>query len=146
MTPHVRAYRFRADPSGAVAGMSGSQERPLNVMPHPDDPGHAARKRLDRDLAAFESERSRKAGPGATSGMGEGYRFLGGVVGGVLGGLGLGWLFDYLVHTAPLGMISGVLIGTGLSIFVAVRGAVRTADDASKAAGPQPSAPDDEDD
>ena len=115
-------------------------------MPHPDDPSHTARKRLDRDLAAFETERSRKAGPVATSGMGEGYRFLGGVVGGVLGGLGLGWLFDTFVHTTPLGMISGMLLGTGLSLFVAVRGAIRTADAASKTVGAAPAVPDDEDD
>jgi ATP synthase protein I len=64
----------------------------------------------------------------------------------MLGGLGLGWLFDTFLHTIPFGLISGMLLGTGLSLFVAVRGAIRTADAASKAAGPTPAVPDDDDD
>ena len=119
-------------------------------MPNPDEPNDGALKRLDRRLDAFEAERARKGGGSQTAdtrGMQAGYRFLAEVIGGVLGGLGLGWFFDRLAHTSPLGMISGMLIGTGVSIFVAVRGAIRMSNEASVKAGPAPAAThDDEDD
>jgi len=115
-------------------------------MPNPDDPNDEALSRLDRKLDAFEAERARKAAPGANFALGAGYRFLGEVIGGVLGGLGLGWLFDHFAHTTPLGLVGGMLIGTGVSIFIAVRGASRMANEASKAAGPLPSVPDDDED
>ncbi len=115
-------------------------------MPNPDIPNEEASRRLGRELEAFEAERARKVTPGGNRALGDGYRFLGEVIGGVLGGLGLGWLLDHFAHTTPLGMISGMLIGTGLSIFIAVRGASRMANDASKTAGPLPTVVDDEDD
>ena len=115
-------------------------------MPNPDDPSEEAIGRLNRKLAAFEAGRERKVAPGSNQALGDGYRFLGEVIGGVLGGLGLGWLFDHFAHTMPLGLISGMLIGTGVSIFIAVRGASRMSANASKAAGPVPSVPDDDDD
>ena len=68
--------------------------------------------------------------------MAQGYRFLGEVVGGVLMGAGLGWLLDRFAGTQPLGLVGGLLIGTGLSIFVAVRSAARMTKDAVAKAGP----------
>jgi ATP synthase protein I len=118
-------------------------------MPNPDEPNDEALDRLHRRLDAFEAERARKGGGTQTAdtrGMQAGYRFLGEVIGGVLGGVGLGWFFDRLAHTSPLGTIGGMLIGTGVSIFVAVRGAMRMSNTASKAAGPMPAAPDDDED
>jgi ATP synthase protein I len=118
-------------------------------MPNPDDPSEGALKRLDSQLEAFEAGRARKgSGLSATDqrGMAAGYRFLAEVIGGVLGGLGLGWFFDQLAHTAPLGLIGGMLIGTGASIFVAVRGAMRTANKTSEQAGQTPAPPDDDED
>lgn len=115
-------------------------------MPEPDDPREEALKSLDERLAAFEAER---APPGRAAGqqaMGRGYRFLGEVVGGVLGGLGFGWLFDRVAHTAPFGLIGGLLIGVGVSTFVAVRGAGAWAKTESGRAGSLPTAADDEDD
>lgn len=118
-------------------------------MPNPDDPSEEALERLDSRLDALEAERARKGGGGGAAnsgGLQAGYRFLGEVVGGVLGGLAFGWLFDRYAHTTPLGLIGGMLIGTGVSIFVAVRGAMRMSNTASKAAGPAPAAPDDDED
>jgi ATP synthase protein I len=115
-------------------------------MPNPDEPNEEALRRLGRKLDALEVERQRPAAPGGEQATGAGYRFLGEVVGGMLGGLGLGWLFDRLVHTMPWGMIAGLLIGIGVSLYVAVRGASRMADQASKAAGPVRSVPDDDED
>ena len=113
-------------------------------MPQSDGPHDEARERLDRRLEAFEAERTRKTSVVAASFTGEGYRFLGEVVGGVLGGTGLGWFVDRLAHTQPLGLISGLLIGTGLSIFVVMRQAARAAKQSMDAAGPLPSVPDDD--
>ena len=116
-------------------------------MADPDDPNEEALRRLGRELNAFEAERTRKAAPGSNRALGDGYRFLGEVIGGVLGGVGLGWLVDHFAHTVPLGMISGMLIGTGVSIFIAVRGASRMAAKiASETAGPPASVPDDDED
>ncbi|MEO8114325.1 MAG: F0F1 ATP synthase assembly protein [Phenylobacterium sp.] len=114
-------------------------------MPKTDETREEAAS-LDKRLAAFEAQRAPKSGAVAQKAMGQGYRFLGEVVGGVLGGLGFGWLFDRLVHTAPFGLIGGLLIGVGLSTFVAIRGAGAWAKAESEKAGHLPSVPDDEDD
>ena len=93
-------------------------------MPQPDRSSDEARKRLAAQLDAFEAQRQPKYGDGsAQKAMGQGYRFLAEVVGGVLGGLGFGWLFDHFAHTTPFGLVGGLLIGVGVSTFVAIRGA-----------------------
>jgi ATP synthase protein I len=115
-------------------------------MPHPDEPREEALKSLDARLAAFEAERAPKTGGASQRAMGQGYRFLGEVVGGVLGGLGLGWVFDHFAHTAPFGLIGGLLIGVGVSTFVAIRGAGAWAKTAAATADTLPSVPDDDDD
>jgi ATP synthase protein I len=110
-------------------------------MPESNDPS----ERLARDLARFEASRAPPASP--VAGLGEagvGYRLLAGVLGGVFGGVGLGWTFDYFVHTSPFGLISGLLIGLGLSIFAAVRTALAISA-AAPTAGPSPAALDDDD-
>ena len=66
------------------------------------------------------------------------------MLGGVLGGVGLGWLLDHFAHTSPLGVVGGLLIGSGLSIYATVRTASRLS---AKAATPNATsgAPDKED-
>ena len=113
-------------------------------MPRRDDHDEEALKRLDKRLDAFEAQRARKP-VGDMSGQAGAFRFLGEVLGGVLGGLGLGWLFDQYFHTSPAGMIGGVLIGLLVSVILVIRGASRMANDASKRSGQLPSVPDDED-
>jgi ATP synthase protein I len=115
-------------------------------MPRTDESQDEALKRLDRRLAAFEAKRHPKSGGGAQRAMGQGYRFLGEVVGGVLGGLGLGWLVDNFAHTAPFGLVGGLLIGIGASTFAAIRGAGAWAKRESEKAGQLPAVADDEDD
>lgn len=115
-------------------------------MPEPDEPRREALKSLEERLAAFEESRAPKSRAADQRALGQGYRFLGEVVGGVLGGLGLGWLFDYIAHTQPFGLIGGLLIGVGVSTFVAVRGAGAWAKKQSETAGLSPSDADDEDD
>ncbi|HLI65171.1 MAG TPA: F0F1 ATP synthase assembly protein [Caulobacteraceae bacterium] len=115
-------------------------------MSQADDPRNRAQQRLGRDLDAFEASRAKPASQ--LAGLGEagvGYRLLAGLLGGVLGGLGLGWTFDHFVHTSPLGLISGLLIGLGVSIFAAVRTALAISAKAQLGAPPPAVADEDED-
>jgi ATP synthase protein I len=115
-------------------------------MPQPDETSDERLRRLDTRLDALQASRAKAPpGTGDLRGAAQGYRFLAEVIGGVLGGVGLGWLFDTFVHTAPWGMIVGLLVGAGASIVFAVAEASRAADTAAKQAGPLPSVPDDED-
>ncbi len=47
------------------------------------------------------------------------------MLGGIFGGVGLGWLLDLVAHTRPWGLIGGLLIGTTTSIVVMIRAAGR---------------------
>jgi ATP synthase protein I len=118
--------------------------------PKPDDAQGRALERLDEQLSAFEAKRAPSAtSPGETQGVGEGYRLVAGLVGGVLGGVGLGWFVDHIAHTSPIGLICGLLIGTVVSIVGAVASALRMSARAAAQSGPVPPArlsPDDEDD
>jgi ATP synthase protein I len=113
-------------------------------MPRTDESRDEALKRLDARLEAFETRRRPPASGATQRAMGQGYRFLGEVVGGVLGGLGFGWLVDRFAHTTPFGLVGGLLIGVGVSSFVAIRGAAAWAKTESEKAGRLPSAPDDD--
>ena len=103
-------------------------------MSQPDDEGQEALKRLQQRLDTFEGQRAPKAHTGGTaeSSMGDGYRLLGEVIGGVLGGLGLGWTVDYFAHTTPFGMVIGLLLGTAASAYAAMKTAERMGRDAAK--------------
>ena len=89
-------------------------------MADPDGPPHdEALRRFDERLETLAASQRRRPGRFDTEGgASAGYRVLGELIGGLLSGLGLGWLFDRVAHTAPLGLIVGVL-------FVAVRSATR---------------------
>ena len=78
--------------------------------------------------------------------MGEGYRLLAELIGGVLGGVGFGWLVDRFAHTAPWGMAVGVSVGAGMSVFLAVRTAARMGKDMLEKGPPIMAAPLDDDD
>ena len=97
-------------------------------MPQPDDESREALDSLQTRLDALTAERKPKsaADGSAERGVGEGYRLLGEVIGGVLGGLGLGWVVDHFAHTTPFGMIVGLLLGTAASAITAMRSAERS--------------------
>jgi ATP synthase protein I len=111
----------------------------------PDEPADAALKRLEQRLGAAEAEQARRIHPDAHQAMAQGYRFLGEVVGGVLGGAGLGWLVDHFAGTAPLGLVGGLLLGSGGSIFFAVSAAAKANRKALEQLGPRPGVSADED-
>jgi ATP synthase protein I len=114
-------------------------------MPLPDEP-NAEAKSLDRRIAAAEAAQARKESDSSHQAMAQGYRFMGEVVGGVFMGAAAGWALDnFVTHKPPFGLIIGLFGGAGLSIFVAVRSAVRMQKEALEKAGPLPSVPDDED-
>ena len=113
-------------------------------MRRKDEPNAEAQS-LDQRLAAAEAAQARRASGDSHRAMAQGYRFLSEVVGGVLMGAGLGWLADRFITPAPLGLVIGLLAGSGLSIFVAVRTAAQTTKNATDAAGPRAPKSDDED-
>jgi ATP synthase protein I len=93
-------------------------------MSQPDDDSREALRRLDDKLKAFKADDDAPAiGVAGESGVGEGYRLLGEVIGGVLGGLGLGWVFDHFAHTTPFGLVIGLLLGTAASAYAAMKSA-----------------------
>ena len=94
-------------------------------MPLPDDSNDEALRRLDKRLEALQAQR---AGPAEAGSISVGYRLVGEVIGGVLGGLGLGLAVDHFAHTQPWGVIIGLLIGAVLSVSAAAATAARTAD------------------
>ena len=106
---------------------------------------NAEAQSLDQRLAAAEAAQARRESGDSHRAMAQGYRFISEVVGGVLMGAGAGWLADRFITPAPLGLVIGLLAGSGLSIFVAVRTAARTTKEAAEKAGPLPSVPDDKD-
>lgn len=103
-------------------------------MSDPDEESQAALRRLQNKLDTFEGERAPKTptGDSAERSMGDGYRLLGEVIGGVLGGLGLGWLVDRFAHTTPFGLVIGLLLGTAASAYAAVKSADRMGRPAAK--------------
>ncbi|HWF77832.1 MAG TPA: AtpZ/AtpI family protein [Caulobacteraceae bacterium] len=104
-------------------------------MSQPDDESQEALDSLQTRLDALTAERKPKsaaADGSAERGIGEGYRLLGEVIGGVLGGLGLGWVVDHFAHTTPLGMVIGLLLGTAASAWTAMRSADKSARAARK--------------
>lgn len=104
-------------------------------MSKADEPHDEALRSLDARLAAVEGREASKPTGSVEQGASDGYRLLADLLGGVLGGLGLGWALDHYAGTRPWGLIGGVLIGTGLSVFLVVRRASQmSAKAASKAA------------
>jgi len=117
-------------------------------MSQPDDESRRAFERLDKGLEAFTSDRSiRRAAGDAERGVGEGYRLMAEVIGGVLGGLGLGWVVDRFAHTTPFGVLIGLLAGTAASAYAAVKSADPAKRAGSRRGGePAPPAADEEED
>ncbi len=102
-------------------------------------------RRFDRDLAAFESSRQKSVSSG-WGGAADAYRLLGQILGGVFGGVGIGWLADHFLHTNPWGLVIGIVVGSATAIFAAIQTASRASARSEKELGPAPSVPDDDED
>ena len=66
------------------------------------------------------------------------------LLGGVFVGLALGLVVDGFFRSAPWGIITGVLAGFGISVFLAYRLAKRLSEQAAREFGPPQDLPDDE--
>jgi ATP synthase protein I len=104
-------------------------------MTAPEDPTDEAFRRLDDRIGALEASQVRKPLSFDAGGPGAAYRLVAELVGGVLAGLGFGWLLDRYLHTSPFGLIGGVLVGAGLGVVLVVRSASAMSD-ASRGSGP----------
>lgn len=106
-------------------------------MPQTDETREEAVQRLDKRADALAA-RTAPAAPRdfGSQAAGYGYRLLGVLLGGVFVGVGLGAAVDAIAKTGPWGMIIGVLLGFGISIWMAVRSARRMSAEASQEWGP----------
>jgi ATP synthase protein I len=105
-------------------------------MADPRTPHDEAFASLDKRLDDLD-QTSRREPVRFDEGSGAGYRVVGELIGGVLTGLGFGWLLDRIAGTNPWGLIGGMLIGTGVSIFLVARSAGRMTAPAEKKVGPE---------
>jgi ATP synthase protein I len=105
-------------------------------------------KRLNAEAESLQARATPKPPEYGGAAVGYGYRLMAEMIGGVLVGLALGWGVDLLVGSAPWGMIVGVLVGFGVSIWMAVTSAKKLSARALKEFGPPQDLPDepDEDD
>lgn len=79
-------------------------------------------KDLDERLKAAEARQRKTADHSAEIGANQGYLALGELIGGIGGGLGLGWLIDtYVLGSQPWGMIAGALLGMVAAIYLIVK-------------------------
>lgn len=102
-------------------------------MPKADEPNDEALQSLDARLDAFEARKAAEQPKRAEheKSSQDGYRLLADLIGGVLAGLGLGWAIDRYAGTEPWGMVGGLLIGMGFSIYLVVRKATKLSAQAS---------------
>ena len=94
----------------------------------PDDQTEEALRRLDDRIGALKASQTRKPVSFESGGSGAAYRLVAELVGGVLTGLGFGWLCDRFLHTTPFGLIAGTLLGAGIGVVLVVRSATAMSD------------------
>jgi len=116
-------------------------------MPNPDETRKEAIRSLEQRAGALEARTVQAPRDYGSQAAGYGYRLLGLLLGGVFVGLGFGAAIDAVAKTGPWGMIIGVLVGFGVSVWLAVRSARRMSDEAAQAWGPPKDlGPEDDDD
>lgn len=105
-------------------------------MSLPTESREEAIKRLNSDASDLEARTTNEvnANLAAQKVTGEAYKIIAELLGGVLVGIGAGFLVDRFFGTTPWGIIGGVLLGFALSIYMARRTANRLMAQA-KAAG-----------
>ena len=116
-------------------------------MTPPEETREEAIRRLEQRAGALEARTVQTPRDYGAQAHSYGYRLMGLLFGGVFVGLGFGWAVDAIAKTGPWGMIIGVLVGFGVSVWLAVRTArTMTAEAAQEWGPPKDLDPDDEDD
>lgn len=118
-------------------------------MPRADENREEALKRLDERAAALKARTAKPASHAAgEAAVGQAWRILAELLGGVFIGLAIGAGIDWFFHVGPWGKIGGVLGGFALSLIMAKGTADRLMAQAKAAQGdtPLPSVPDDDED
>ena len=105
-----------------------------------------ALRRLHEQANALEARTARPVQDHGHQAVGQAYQLLGTLIGGPFVGLAFGWGFDAFAHTAPLGIIAGVLLGFGVSVFLAMKSAQRIRRDSEREHGPPVAVPFDDED
>ncbi|MND73371.1 ATP synthase protein I [compost metagenome] len=100
-------------------------------------------KRLNQSASALEArtQADKSAEVAAQKVVGQAYRIIAELLGGVAIGLAVGFGVDRLFGTTPMGVIGGVLLGFALSIYMARRTANRLMAQAKAAGLPQQGEP-----
>ncbi len=78
-------------------------------------------KDLDQRLKAIDARTRKSVDSSAEVGANKGFQALGELIGGIIGGLGLGWVVDHFAHTKPWGMIVGTLLGMVAAIYTIIK-------------------------
>ncbi len=88
----------------------------------PDQSDADKLKDLDQRLTEIEARKRKPVEKSAEVGANKGMQALGELVGGILAGLGLGWVVDtYVFHSTPWGMIVGTLLGMVAAVYTVVK-------------------------
>lgn len=100
-------------------------------------------KRLNKSASALEArtQADKSAEVAAQKVVGQAYRIIAELLGGVAIGLAFGFGVDRLFGTTPMGVVGGVLLGFALSIYMARRTANRLMAQAKAAGVPQQGEP-----
>jgi len=115
-------------------------------MPPPEETREEAIRRLEQRAGALEARTDQTPRDYGSQAAGYGYRLMGLLLGGVFVGLGFGAAIDWVAKTGPWGMIIGVLVGFGVSIWMTVRSAQKMSVELAKEWGPSKDlGPDDDD-
>jgi len=117
-------------------------------MSLPPESREEAIARLNRSASDLEARTTSQishevAGHAAAS---QAWRILADLIGGVLVGLAIGFGIDHFAGTAPVGIISGILLGFALSVWMAWRTAQRLMAEAKQSGEPPKSVPFDDED
>jgi len=113
-------------------------------MPKALDPREEALRSLDERANALEERTSRDVPDYSGHAIGQGSRLVAGLLGGPFVGLAFGAGFDLLAHSAPWGLIVGILTGFAVSVFMAVKAAQKMSATAEAEWGPPQALPDDD--
>lgn len=99
-----------------------SDEKPARETIAEDARIDALEERLEA-AREREDERNRPKVKGVDANYRSGNRVLADLLGGIFGGLVIGWAFDALVGTSPWGLLVGLFFGIGVAFRNIIRAA-----------------------